>query len=216
MYRRLAAITITLLAIVVACGIPDSGDVARIPDNKIGALDDTLPAPSTTTSTTTPVTIVPTTTTIVAESTTTTIPTEDVTLYFISGGILVPFTRAMRKGATSSEVLSALQEGPSSGDIIVGLRTAVPTQGKAPLAVTEDGSGVATVDLPANFYDPDVVKQEDQRLAIGQIVLTLTEVGRIGQVLFTQAGVPIGVPRWVGRPQSTWSGPATSRLPRAA
>ena len=57
---------------------------------------------------------------------------------------------------------------------------------------------MATVDLPANFYDPDVVKQEDQRLAIGQIVLTLTEVGRIGQVLFTQAGVPIGVPRGSG------------------
>ena len=197
MIRRLAVISLALLAFVAACGIPGSGDVARIPDSKIGALDDTLPAPSTTT-TTTPVTIVPTTTTIVAEVTTTTIATEDAILYFISGGILVPFTRTMRKGASSSEVLSALQEGPSSGDIIVGLRTAVPTQGQAPLSVTEDGSGVATVDLPANFYDPDVVKQEDQRLAIGQIVLTLTELGRIGQVLFTQANVPIGVPRGSG------------------
>ena len=72
-------------------------------------------------------------------------------------------------------------------------RTAVPTQDLAPLNVTEDGSGVATVDLPANFYD--TIKQEDQGLAIGQIVLTVTEVGRIGQVRFTQAGVPIGVPR---------------------
>ena len=108
MIRRLTAICLMLVGVLVACGIPESGDVARIPDNKIGALDDTLPAPSTSTTTTTPVTIVPTTTTIVAESTTTTIASEDAILYFITGGILVPFTRVLRKGATSSEVLSAL------------------------------------------------------------------------------------------------------------
>jgi spore germination protein GerM len=194
MIRRLAVITFVLVALLVACGIPDSGNVARIPSNKIGALDDALP--TTSTSTTTPATIEPTTTTIVAEVTTTTIATEDVTLYFISGGILVPFTRGLRKGASSSEVLSALQEGPPAGDIGVGLRTAVPTQDQAPLKVSEDGSGVATVDLPLNFYD--TVNQEDQRLAIGQIVLTLTEVGRIGQVRFTLGSQPIGVFRGSG------------------
>jgi hypothetical protein len=35
-------------------------------------------------------------------------------------------------------------------------------------------------------------------VAIGQIVLTLTEVGRIGQVRFTQNGQAIGVPRGSG------------------
>ncbi len=43
-----------------------------------------------------------------------------------------------------------------------------------------------------------MVKPEDQRVAIGQIVLTLTEVGRIGQVRFTQDGHDIGVPRGSG------------------
>lgn len=195
MLRRLTVITLVLVAFLVGCGIPDSGDVSRIPDNKIGALNDTLPTTSTTT--TTPATIEPTTTTIQAESTTSTIATEDVTLYFISGAILVPFTRPMRKGASSPEVLQALQEGPPTGDnAVVGLRTAVPTKDEALMNVTEDGSGVATVILPTNFYD--TVKQEDQRLAIGQIVLTLTEVGRIGQVRFTLGGQPIGVFRGSG------------------
>jgi spore germination protein GerM len=195
MLRRLTIITLALVSLLVACGIPDSGDVARIPDNKIGALDDTLP--TTSTSTTTPATISPTTTTIQAEETTTTIATEDVTLYFISGAILVPLPRALRKGASSPEVLQALQEGPPTGDnAVVGLRTAVPTKDEALMNVTEDGSGVATVVLPTNFYD--TVKQEDQRLAIGQIVLTLTEVGRIGQVRFTLGGQPIGVLRGSG------------------
>jgi spore germination protein GerM len=195
MLRRLTVITLVLVAFLVGCGIPDSGDVSRIPDNKIGALNDTLP--TTSTSTTTPATIEPTTTTIQAESTTSTIATEDVTLYFISGGILTPFIRGMRKGASSPEVLQALQEGPPTGDnAVVGLRTAVPAKDEALMNVTEDGSGVATVILPTNFYD--TVKQEDQRLAIGQIVLTLTEVGRIGQVRFTLGGQPIGVFRGSG------------------
>lgn len=189
MFRRLMTIGVVFSALLVACGIPDNGQVSRIQDNDLGPLDDTIPTTSTTTP---PTTIEPTTTTTPA-ITTTTIATEEITLYFISGGVLVPFTRVLRKGATASEVLGALQEGPPSGDIAVNLRTAVPTQDTAELTVSEDGSGVATVDMPANFYD--TIKQEDQGFAIGQIVLTLTEVGRIGQVRFTQGGVSIGVPR---------------------
>lgn len=190
MINRLTTISVGLVALLVACGIPDSGQVSPV-NNDLGPLDDTIP---TTTTTTPPTTIEPTTTTTPA-ITTTTIATEDETLYFISGGILVPFTRLLRKGATASEVLEALQEGPPPGDIGVGLRTAVPTKDKADLTVSEDGSGVATIDLPSDFFEPSIISQEDQRLAVGQIVLTLTEVGRIGQVRFTQAGVPIGVPR---------------------
>ncbi|HSB86750.1 MAG TPA: GerMN domain-containing protein [Ilumatobacteraceae bacterium] len=198
MTRRLTLIIVVLVAIVVACGIPSSGEVARIPENEVGALDDTLPTTSTTTTTTPATTIEPTTTTTtLPEITTTTVATEEVNLYFINaGGILVPFPRLVRRGASSAEVLSALQEGPPSGDIGVGLRTAVPPARSGRPSVTEDGSGVATVDLPANFYD--TIKQEDQALVIGQIVLTLTEIRGIGQVLFTQGGQPIGVLRGSG------------------
>ncbi len=189
MIRRLTTIAVVMVALLVACGIPDNGQVSRIQDNDLGPLDDTIP---TTTTTTPPTTVEPTTTTTPA-ITSTTIATEDVTLYFISGGILVPFTRALPKRASSNQVLAALQEGPPPGDLGAGLRTAVPTTNQAALTVTEDGSGVATVDLPPDFYD--TINQDDQSMAIGQIVLTLTEVGRIGQVRFTKAGVSIGVPR---------------------
>jgi spore germination protein GerM len=196
MVRRVVVMAAVLTIVAVACGIPDSGDVSRIPDDKIGALDDTIPTTSTT-STTAPATTLEPTTTTIPIATTTTIAVEEVTLYFInSAGILVPFTRPLRKGASSGEVLSALQEGPPAGDIGVGLRTAIPRENEAKLTVQEDGSGVATVDLPANFYDR--VKQEDQLLAFGQIVLTLTDVGRIGQVLFTLEGQQTGVLRGSG------------------
>jgi len=198
MARRLMLIVVVIVALLAACGIPNSGDVARIPANEVGALDDTLP-PTTTTTTTIPETTIEPTTTTQPAITTTSIATEEVNLYFIdSSAILRRYSRPIRRGASSSEVLSALQEGPPVGDIGVGLRTALPTERQAPLKVNEDGSGVATVDLPANFYDPNLMKQEDQGLAIGQIVLTLTEIGGIGQVLFTLAGQPIGVLRGSG------------------
>ncbi|HEY7628479.1 MAG TPA: GerMN domain-containing protein [Ilumatobacteraceae bacterium] len=196
MTRRLGLIIAVLVVLVVACGIPNHGEVARIPDNQVGVLDDTVPTTSTTTTTTPATTIEPTTTTI-AEVTSTTIATQEVNLYFISGGILRAVPTPLTKGAAPAEVLNALQGGPPSGDIGGGLRTAVPKAGQASLKIApNDGSGVARVDLPANFFS--VVKQEDQRWAIGQIVLTLTDIGGIGQVLFTQVGAPVGVPRGAG------------------
>jgi spore germination protein GerM len=192
MRRRLTTISGMLVALVVACGIPADGQVGRMQDSDLGPLDDTIP---TTITTIPPTTIEPTTTTTLAD-TPTTIPTEDVTLYFISGGILVEYARSLPKRASPGQVLALLQEGPPSGELGAGLRTALPTRNQALLNVTEDGSGVATVNLPVDFFEE--VKQEDQRVAIGQIVLTLTEVGRIGQVRFTQNGQAIGVPRGSG------------------
>lgn len=194
---RVLILSVVLVVVAMACGIPDSGDVARIPANKIEALNATVPTTATTTTTTTvPVTtLVPTTTTQPA-ITATTIAQQEFTLYFISGGILRPLTRVLSKGASAYEVIRSLQDGTPAGD--VGLRSAVPPYGVSPLSVSaEDGSGVATVDLPANFFQI-VQPPEDQRLAIGQIVLTLTQISGIGQVLFTQGGNGIGVPRGAG------------------
>ena len=53
-----------------------------------------------------------------------------------------------------------------------------------------------TVDLPLTFFN--AMAPQDQRLAIGQIVLTLTNQRGVGQVTFTQAGVPISVLRGGG------------------
>jgi spore germination protein GerM len=195
MLKRLATISVVLIAVLVACGIPDNGQVSTIQDKDLRQLGDTIPTTTTTTSTTVPVTLEPTTTTT-ALDTATTIAQEDVTLYFISGGQLKGYPRALARPATTNPVLEALQEGPPSGDLGVGIRSAVPSKERALIRATEDGSGVATIALPPGFFEQ--TPPEDQLLAIGQIVLTVTEVGGVGQVLFTQNGQPLAVPRRSG------------------
>jgi spore germination protein GerM len=193
MLKRLMAITAVLVAVLVACGIPDKGQVSTIQDKDLRQLGDTIP---TTTTSTTPATTIEPTTTTAAIDTATTIATDEVTLYFISGGQLKGYPRALAKPATTNSVITALQEGRPSGDLGVGIRSAVPTKDEALIKVNEDDSGVATVELPPGFFEQ--IPPEDQLLAIGQIVLTITEVGGIGQVLFVQNGLPKEVPRRSG------------------
>jgi spore germination protein GerM len=191
MLKRLVIIVATLAGLLVACGIPDTGNVSRIQDKDLRQLGDTIP--TTAASTIPPSTIEPTTTTPPIDPSTT-IAQEDVTLYFISGAQLKGYPRSLAKPATTNQVLTALQEGRPAGDAGVGIRSALPTRTAAPINVSpDDGSGIATIELPAGFFEQ--IPQEDQLLAIGQIVLTITEVGGVGQVLFTQDGRPVGVPR---------------------
>ncbi|MEP7201524.1 MAG: GerMN domain-containing protein [Ilumatobacteraceae bacterium] len=183
-------ICLGLVAVLVACGIPDTGQVTTIQDKDLRQLGDTIPPTST--STIPPTTIVPTTTTPIV-NTSTTIALDEVTVYLISGGQLRGYPRFVAKPATVNQAITALQAGPPSGDVGSGLRSAVPTRREAPINGTQDGSGVATVELPPGFFEQ--IPQEDQLLAIGQIVLTVTEVGGVGQVLFRQNGEPLPVPR---------------------
>ena len=191
MLKRLTIICVALIAILVACGIPDNGQVSSLQTKDLRNLGDTIPP--TTTSTVPPSTIEPTTTTTIVDPATT-IATDDVTLYFISGGQLKGYPRIVAKPATTNSVLSALQEGRPAGDVGVGIRSALPTKEQALIkAGNDDGSGIATIELSPGFFEQ--IPPEDQLLAIGQIVLTVTEVGGIGQVLFTQGGSPLRVPR---------------------
>jgi spore germination protein GerM len=207
MLKRLVIISVALIAVLVACGIPDNGQVASIQTKDLRQLGDTIPP--TTTSTIPPTTIVPSTTTTVVDPATT-IATDDVTLYFISGGQLEGYPRIVAKPATTNSVLSALQEGRPAGDLGVGIRSALPTKNQAlNKAGNDDGSGIATIELPPGFFEQ--IPGEDQLLAIGQIVLTVTEVGGIGQVLFTQNGSPLGVPRGPGGGLSDGTEPLSRR-----
>jgi hypothetical protein len=191
MIRRLAGITALFVAVLVACGIPDNGRVSTIQGKDLRNLGDSLP--STSTSTTTPPTVEPTTTTTILD-TATTIATEDVTLYFINGSQLNGYPRTLAKPVATNQVLLALQGGPPSGDLGIGIRSAVPTKEEAVIKATDDDSGVATIELPPGFFEQ--IPPEDQLLAIGQIVLTvLDDVEGIGQVLFVRNGVPLPVPR---------------------
>ena len=125
MLKRLTIIGVALIAVLVACGIPDNGQVASIQSKDLRQLGDTIPP--TTTSTIPPTTIVPTTTTTIVD-TATTIATDDVTLYFISGGQLKGYPRvAGQAGDDELSVLGAAG-GPPPGDLGVGMRSAVPTE----------------------------------------------------------------------------------------
>lgn len=212
----LVAASVGILA--AACGVPKSSRITRV-DQPIGlstiptttvppttAPPSTAPPTTAVPTTTSPATVAPTApattvaTTTAAPSTavpttavqTTVFPTEDVQLYFITGGQLKAVTRALPKGAGPQQVLEALQLGVPPGDAGAGLRSAVPRD--SIVGVTSVG-GVANVAVVPNFSTQ--IPSLDQRLAIAQIVLSLRLPG-IGQVTFSIDGAGINVPKGDG------------------
>lgn len=174
MHRRPTRVAVALLCCTLAaCSVVDDGKVSRI--NPPGDLDDTLPS---TTSTTT--TVLPTSTSGL-ETSTSLVQTQLVPLYFVAGGQLTYVNQALPSPVVLQLIVSALQSGPPPDT--PGLRSAIPLR-PAILVQPSDGTGVARVDLPDNFFDEIAVG--DQRFAIAQIVLTLTDSRGIGQVIFDQ------------------------------
>lgn len=172
-----------------ACGVPGSSssrpiDPAAVP-----------PALNATTTTVDPTSVTSTTTPATDQSTSpsTTVPVEAVALFYVAGNQVVAIPRLLLSPAAPPQVLAALGEGLPTGDIAAGLRTALPESLEASVAVER---GIATVDLPPTFTID--VKGPDQRLAIAQIVLTLTRRAGIGQVVFTSDRAPLAVPRGRG------------------
>lgn len=182
--RRL--ITVTTIVIVGAalagsCGLPQSSEFEPINGDVPFGLDETT---TTSTSTIPPTTIDATSTT--SPSTTAAIETEDVLLFFVAGGQLTSVSVPLPRDAALAQVMAALQKGPPSGDIGTGLRSTLPTN---PAILVKKDRGTAVIDLPANIFDS--MPSRDQRLLFGQLVLTIGRLGGIGQVQFTQVGIPI-------------------------
>lgn len=170
---------LALLTGVAACTVVGDGKVDPV-DAPFG-LDATIV--STTEATTT--TALATTTSVVDPSTTI-VPTEQVRLYYISGGQLLFVGTPLPAGAGLTQIVAALQAGPEAlGALGVGLRSAVPGASSGEIRVTDNNAGVALVELPPAFFD--TIPVADQRLATAQIVLTLTDSRGIGQVQFDQA-----------------------------
>ncbi|MFZ9232525.1 MAG: GerMN domain-containing protein [Ilumatobacteraceae bacterium] len=189
-----STVSIVVVAIVTtlvsSCAIPDSGEVSAIdPDDIPYELNATTTAAPTTT-------VAPTTTSPMAVSTTstsTTVPVEVVDLFFVAGTQLVPISRLLLSPAVAPQVIAALAEGVPQGDAAAGLRTALPADFVATVVVAR---GVATVDLPASFITN--LPGAEQRLAIAQIVLTMTRRAGVGQVTFTTESRAQSVPRGRG------------------
>jgi hypothetical protein len=167
-------VTFAVLFAVAACSVVGDGKVSKL--RPAFGLDDTL-APSTTEAATT--TAVPTT--VNEASSTTAVQTEPVRLYFITNGQLTYVTQAVPAPAAPQLIIKALQAGPQ-GELGFALRTAVPSRAAVNV---QTSAGVAVVDLPPGFFDSIAVT--DQRLVIGQMVLTLTDSRGVGQVQFNQA-----------------------------
>ncbi|MEI7505484.1 MAG: GerMN domain-containing protein [Actinomycetes bacterium] len=185
--------TLTALGIVVtSCSLPGDGSVKQIDADKI-------PYELNATTTSSPPTTVPasTTTTPVVETTTSTssstIPVEIVSMFFVAGTQVVPIDRLLLSPAAAPQVLAALSEGPPEGDAAAGLRSALPVGFAAEVTVER---GVATVVLPKTFITD--LPGGEQRLAVAQIVLTLTRQSGVGQVRFTSNNEPQAVPRGRG------------------
>ena len=179
----LAAVVVSVAVLAAACGVNDTGSAEGITPGL--GLDDTAPTTTSTTTTTT----VPTQSTVVVSTTSTStktpVQTESVQLWFISGTTLNAITTSLTYQASLDQVMAALQRGTAElGPAASTLRTAVPAFPR--LSAVDNGNCTATVELPADFFN--TIQTPDQRLAIAQIVLTLTLRPGIGGVKFTSAG----------------------------
>jgi hypothetical protein len=183
-----------LLVVVTAtsCSIPGDGSVNQIDPDQIPYelnATTTSPPPTTVSATTTTTPVVETTTSTISS----TIPVEIVRLFFVAGAQIVPIDRLLLSPAAAPQVLAALSEGPPEGDAAAGLRSALPVGFVAEVSVER---GIATVVLPATFITD--IPGGEQRLAVAQIVLTLTRQSGVGQVRFTSNNEPQPVPRGRG------------------
>lgn len=187
--------TVLLFIVLSSCAVPSSGSYQKVASADIpfglDAPQTTLPA---------------TTTTISDPMSTDTLPvavSEPVDLFYISNSKIIKVQRNVASPANPSQALSSLVEGPSTSPEYVGLRTALPPTFAASVDVIR---GVARVDATRAFLNS--LSGLDQKLAIAQIVLTLTSRPGVGQVLFSVDGKLISVPR--GRGDSVASGIAVT------
>ena len=195
MKRNVSFSVLGALSVVLAtssCSIPGDGSVKQIDPDQIPYelnATTTSPPPTTVPATTTTAPVVETTTSTISS----TIPVEVVRLFFVAGAQIVPIDRLLLSPAAAPQVLAALSEGPPEGDAAAGLRSALPIGFVAEVSVER---GIATVVLPATFITD--IPGGEQRLAVAQIVLTLTRQSGVGQVRFTSNNEPQSVPRGRG------------------
>jgi spore germination protein GerM len=112
----------------------------------------------------------------------------EVTVYFVRGAHLEPVLRP----ATAADVptaLTALTSGPTRGEVVGGLRTALAPQA---LQATTPLEG-STVEI-AVTRDFTSVTGANQLLAVAQVVWTVTELSYIEGVRFIAEGWPLEVP----------------------
>lgn len=166
--RRLCVVAAAAL-LCAACGVPSEQSAQRVPAGQVPfQLADTT-APGTTEGVGRP---------------------DELPLYLVRDDRLVAVSRVVVP-ADAETALAQLAQGPTPNEVDLGMRTALVPD----LATTvEDEEGLLVVDLDEEFTSLAPI---EQRLALAQITLTVTQFGR-DAVRFLVAGQPASVPRGDG------------------
>lgn len=164
--RRLLAVALAGL-LVAACGVSTEDEARSIPSDKI------------------PTGLQP----VDPSATTVVTPRESLILWFVSDQRLVSVSHRVPSPVTASTAVAELSAGPTETEQGRGLRSAIPGSDVV-IGVTVAG-GVATVELSPDFSQ---VPAADQVYAVGQLVLTLTDLRGVGRVGFVVAEADIAVP----------------------
>lgn len=131
---------------------------------------------------------------------------EEVVLWFVRGGALVPTPRTTTGPVTSQGLLDLLAEGPTPQEEAAGIRTAVVSVVTGePLVATAEEAKVDAPDVPASeviiVLDPQfkALLPTEQVLVLGEVVTTVA-VGQVRRVVFVdEDGKALGVPTADGR-----------------
>ncbi|MEO5898808.1 MAG: GerMN domain-containing protein [Ilumatobacteraceae bacterium] len=158
--------------LVASCGVPTEGTPRRIAERR---LPESLRPESVADSTPGPA-------------------REAVTVWLVRDGHLVAVTHEVEAPATAATTVADLAAAPTLAEQRQSLRSAIP-DGQVIVSVAVSG-GTATIALADSF---DQILTTDQVLAIGQLVLTLTDLRGIGQVRFELDTTEIAVPLPDGR-----------------
>lgn len=110
-------------------------------------------------------------------------------LYLVRDGALVAVQRRLPREPDPQHLLADLLAGPTEAEQGRGLRSALA--GSDVVASVEVWGVTAYVEVPAAI---EGTGRNDDVLAFGQIVCTLTSRDGIERVVFTRQGVAIGVP----------------------
>jgi spore germination protein GerM len=174
--KRIAVALLAVVVIATACGIPTSeqADVVAKKDVPLELLSPKVPSSSTTSTTLTAGSIEP--------------------LYFVNGAnLLVKVPRAVAAPADLELVLDELLRGPSPTQTAFGLTSALPANVR--VRGTAVINGVVTIRLNNAFTS---ISGDDQILAVGQLVLTVTSQPGATRVSFMVANAVVPVPTATG------------------
>jgi hypothetical protein len=184
--RRLRIACAALILAASGCGIGTSDRVEEVDSGLLGGLNEP------TSTSTPPASSEPSTSSSTPVGPTTTVEMEQIRLYFIQGSELVYFDTEVPQNAELRRRIDLLDEVPAElAD--AGVRTAVLPD--LVRGIARWGSDGVTVHLDSDRFAQ--IEDSDQRLMVGQLVLTLTGqpgiAPGIDRVDFTRDGDPLAV-----------------------